>query len=140
MNNEQLAWHEPLSPEQILDEAIKKYNLDTLYVLYSGGKDSVCVLHYVAENYPELFRNGGAVFTNVGLGAQETRKFVIDYCHRMNWKLTMTWPADHERFYNLVMKYGWADPRTHRPWMGSLKYHSWAKLMREALDQHSSQV
>jgi len=134
MSEEQeLAWQEPKSPKQILDEAIEKYNLDTLYVLYSGGKDSICVLHYVATNYPDLFNRGGAVFTNVGLGAQATRKFVIDYCHRMNWKLTMTWPIERDRFYNIVMKFGFASARNHRQWMGALKYHSWEFLMKEAL-------
>ena len=114
-----------------MDEAIEKYDLDTLYVLYSGGKDSGCVLHHIATNYPKLFK--GAVFTNVGFGAQATRKFVLDYCHRMNYKLIMTWPKESENFYNLTIKYGFVTPRKHRAWMGALKQHTWWRLMREAL-------
>lgn len=127
-----LTWVEPQLPKQIMDEAIEKYDLDTLYVLYSGGKDSGCVLHWTATNYPKLFNKGGAVFTNVGLGARETREFAVDYCHRMNYKLTMTWPKENERFYPTLLKYGWASPQTHRAWMGVLKQHSWYWLMREA--------
>ena len=68
-------WNEPQTPDQIMDDAIEKYSLDKLYVLFSGGKDSSCVAHYIATNYPDKF--GGVVFTNTGLGAQDTRKFVI---------------------------------------------------------------
>ena len=53
-----------LEPKEIMDMAIKQYSLDKLYVLFSGGKDSVCVLHFIATNYPDIF--GGAVFTKIG--------------------------------------------------------------------------
>ena len=116
-------WYEPETPEQIMDRAISEYSLDKLYVLFSGGKDSVCVAHYIATNYPKLF--GGVVFTNVGLGSQETRKFVIDYCKEMGWKLYMTWADDRRRFIDIVLDYGFATAGSHRIWMSYLKFHSW---------------
>lgn len=116
------------TPNEIVDEAIKKHNLDSLYVLYSGGKDSVCVLHFIAENYPKQFK--GAVFTNVGLGAQETRKFVIRYCKKMGWPLFMTWPKEKENFYNTTMKFGFAGPAVHPKFMAYLKGHSWYIFLR----------
>ena len=91
-----------LEPKEIMDMAIKQYSLDKLYVLFSGGKDSVCVLHFIATNYPDIF--GGAVFTNTGLGSQETRKFVINYCKEMGWKLYLTYPQEKERFQKIMLK------------------------------------
>ena len=55
MMEKSFEWYEPEPPEQIMDRAISEYSLDKLYVLFSGGKDSVCVAHYIATNYPKLF-------------------------------------------------------------------------------------
>jgi len=127
-----LIWTEKETPKEIMDGAIEKYDLDTLYVLYSGGKDSVCVVHYIAKNYPKLFK--GTVFTNVGLSAQATRKFVLSYCKKMNWPLDMTWAhADRERFYNIAMRWGFASPGNHRIWMGYLKQHTWYYFLKERI-------
>ncbi len=127
-----LVWVEKQTPVEIMDEAIEKYDLDIVYTLYSGGKDSGCVADWMSRNYPKLFNKGGVIFTNVGLGAQATRKFVLDYCIRRNWKLTMTWPKERENFFHTLLKYGWASPQTHNAWMGVLKQHTWFYHMREA--------
>ena len=97
-----LQYKQELEPKEIVNIAIKQYSLDKLYVLFSGGKDSVCVLHFIATNYPDIF--GGAVFTNTGLGSQETRKFVINYCKEMGWKLYLTYPQENERFQKIMLK------------------------------------
>jgi len=128
----ELVWLEPQKPNEIMDEAIKKYSLDKVYVLLSGGKDSVCVAHFIATNYPDQF--GGCVFTNTGLGSQATRKFVIEYCKKMGWKLFMTWAvADRERFYSILMRWGFATEGNHRIWMGYLKQHTWYYFLRERI-------
>lgn len=121
--NKYLEWYEPETPEKIMMDAIERYSLDKLYVLFSGGKDSSCVAHYIATNYPDKF--GGVVFTNTGLGAQDTRKFVLDYCKKMGWPLWFTWSDKRKRFVDVLLEYGWAFPGNHRQWMGYLKFHSW---------------
>ena len=118
-----LQYKQELEPKEIVSMAIKQYSLEKLYVLFSGGKDSVCVLHFIATNFPDKF--AGAVFTNTGLGSQETRKFVIDYCKKMGWKLYLTYPQENERFQKIMLKNGFATPGSHRIWMGYLKYHAW---------------
>ena len=131
--NTDLVWLEPQSPEQIMDEAIKEYKLNKLYVLFSGGKDSVCVAHYIATNYSKQF--AGCVFTNTGLAAKDTRKFVISYCREMNWKLYLTYPSDKERLYNIIMREVFARQGNHRLVMGYIKYHSWYYFLREKILQ-----
>jgi len=133
MNEQEWIWHEPLTPNQIMDGAIEKYELDSLYVLLSGGKDSVCVADFIAKNYPKQFK--GVVFTNTGLGSQETRQFVIRYCKEKNWPLHMTWAnKEHDRFINVIQKYGFAGPGNHGMWMGFLKYHTWYYFLKNKLN------
>jgi len=134
LTEEEWVWHEPKLPNEIMDEAIEKYELDSLYVLFSGGKDSVCVADYIAKNYPKQFK--GLVFTNTGLGAQETRKFVLSYCKEKGWPLDMSWShKEHDRFVNVIQKYGFAGPGNHGMWMGYLKYHNWFYYMKDKLDK-----
>jgi len=121
--NDVIQAKKELQPKEIVDQAIKEYSLDKLYVLFSGGKDSVCILHFIATNYPEKF--GGAVFTNTGLGSHTTRQFVINYCKEMGWNLFLTYPQEKEQFQKVMLDYGFATPGSHRIWMGYLKFHSW---------------
>ena len=123
MLDESLVWAEPQSPDEIMTEVIEKYGYDKFYVLFSGGKDSVCVADYIATNYPEKFM--GIVFTNTGLGAQDTRKFVRDYATKRGWPIHMTWASEKERFYNIAMRFGFAFAGNHSMWMGYLKMHTW---------------
>ena len=123
MLDESLVWAEPQSPDEIMTEVIEKYGYDKFYVLFSGGKDSVCVADYIATNYPEKFM--GIVFTNTGLGAQDTRKFVRDYAIKRGWPIHMTWASEKERFYNIAMRFGFAFAGNHSMWMGYLKMHTW---------------
>jgi 3'-phosphoadenosine 5'-phosphosulfate sulfotransferase (PAPS reductase)/FAD synthetase len=130
----ELIWSEPQSPTEIMDGVIEKYNYDRFYVLFSGGKDSVCVADFIAKNYPKQF--AGIVFTNTGLGARDTRKFVIDYANKRGWKIHMTWASDKERFYNIVTKYGFAFAGNHSMWMGYLKMHTWYYFLHDKIKKH----
>lgn len=133
LTEEEWVWHEPQTEYEIMDSAIKEYDLDTIYVLLSGGKDSVCVADFIAKNYPKQFK--GVVFTNTGLGSQDTRKFVIRYCKEKGWPLEMTWAhSNMDRFISVIQKYGFAGPGNHSMWMGFLKYHAWYYFMKEKLD------
>ena len=125
-----LVWLEPKTPHEIVDEAINKYNIDSLYVLYSGGMDSNCVADFISTNYPKYFK--GCVFTVTGIGAAQTRKFVIKYCKERNWPLFFTWPKNEHNYYNFVMRDGFPSPPYHRKVMAYLKYHTWWRFCKEA--------
>lgn len=126
MSDQDLVWLEPQSPEEIMDDLINNHKKTDFYVLYSGGKDSACVAHYIAENYPEHFK--GVVFTNTGIASPITRKFVLDYCKEMNWKLYFTWARKSYR--DIVMQHGFPNPGSHRVVMGYLKFQSWYYFIR----------
>ncbi len=128
-----LIWLEPLTPFEIMDKAIKDYEIDSIFVLYSGGKDSSCVADFIAKNYPKQFKKGGLVFTCTGIGAPITRKFAIEYCNKKEWALNFTWPSEFERYYCVVMKYGFAGAGNHQMFMGYLKYHTWYYFMKQQL-------
>ena len=117
------VWAEPQTPEEIMSEVMQKYGYNRFYVLMSGGKDSVCVADFISKNYPEEF--AGIVFTNTGLGATATRKFVVDYAKKRGWKIHMTWASEKERFYNIAMRFGFAFAGNHSMWMGYLKMPTW---------------
>lgn len=118
-----LVWAEPQNPNEIVNGAIEKYNFESFYVLFSGGKDSVCVADFIAKNYPKQFK--GIVFTNTGLGARDTRKFVVQYAKKRGWPIHMTWASEKETFYKVAMTRGFAFPGNHKTWMGYLKMHTW---------------
>ncbi len=126
MDND-LVWLEPQTPEEIIQDLIENHKKTNFYVLFSGGKDSVCTAHYIATNYPENFK--GVVFTNTGISSTMTRKFVIDYCKEMGWKLHMTWAR--KPYYDIVMEHGFPNPGAHKIIMGYLKFQSWYYFLRD---------
>lgn len=122
----ELTWVEPQTPDQIIHDLINNHKKKNFYVLFSGGKDSVSIAHYIASNYPENFK--GVVFTNTGISSQITRKFVLDYCKKMNWQLHMTWAR--KPYYDIVMEHGFPNPKSHRIIMGYLKFQSWYYFLK----------
>ena len=124
--DQDLVWLEPKTPDEIIQELITQHKKTDFYVLYSGGKDSACVAHFIAENYPENFK--GVVFTNTGISSQITRKFVIDYCKQMNWPLIMTWAR--KSYYDIIIDKGFPNPASHKVIMGYLKFQSWYYFLR----------
>jgi phosphoadenosine phosphosulfate reductase len=124
----EIEWLEPKTEFEIMDEAIKDHNLDSIYVLFSGGKDSVSTADFISKNYPKQFK--GCVFTVTGFGVPDTRSFAVNYCKLRGWPLFFTWPKEKERYYNMVLKHGFPGQGNHQMWMGFLKYHTWYQFMK----------
>lgn len=109
-----------------MEDLIINHKKTEFYVLLSGGKDSICIAHYISKNYPKYFK--GVVFTNTGIASPITRKFVLEYCKEMKWKLYFTWAR--KSYYDIVMEYGFPGPGSHRIIMGYLKFQSWYYFIR----------
>lgn len=125
--SQELTWVEPKSPEEIVTDLIENHHKDKFYCLFSGGKDSVSITHYMKKNYHKRF--AGVIFTNTGIATQATRKWVIDYCKKQNWKLHMTWAK--KSYTKIVLDDGFPTMGGHRIIMGYLKFQSWYEFMRD---------
>lgn len=129
------------TPEGIISE-LKKIHLRTqFYVLCSGGKDSICLSHYIKTIYPNNFK--GLMHIQTGVGIKQTTSWLIKYCQKMEWPLEIRSPKlrsvqDVYRF--IVLKYGFPSYGLHKVVMGLLKYHvmrRYTKENKERLDNHA---
>lgn len=108
----------PKIPLDIVGDAVRDYEIDSLYVGFSGGKDSSVVADYASKMFPHLFK--GCIFCDTGIKVDEAKKFVIDYCKERNWKLFIVHP---ERTYEMIVKEnGFPGPTVHTFIMRYLKY------------------
>jgi 3'-phosphoadenosine 5'-phosphosulfate sulfotransferase (PAPS reductase)/FAD synthetase len=80
----------------------------SLAPLFSGGHDSLCAC-FIASQHP---RFDGVYHIDTGIGAKQTRKFVEELCHELDWKLNVyKSPFTYEMF---VRKYGFPGPGNHQ--------------------------
>lgn len=133
MDEQDLVWYEPQSPDEIFDELIDDYKVDSLYVLVSGGQDSMSVDNFTRNHKKTKHLVKGSVFTNTGAGSQETRQFVLNHFHNLNTELFLTWPKPNERFLLTALRYGFAFAGNHGLWMGYLKQHSWYYFLKDRI-------
>jgi len=120
-----------MTPQEIVDSAINDYGRKTFYGLLSGGKDSMSVCHYVADNFPDLFK--GVLFCDTTIGLQETQDFVKDECQRLGWKLYIRKPP-RMSFPEWVKKFGFPKVTGHSMIMRIIKYAAMKKFAYEKAD------
>ena len=134
-------------PNEILQEAIDDYNVDSFYVAYSGGKDSGIVLDYVAKNFPKQFK--GAMFCNTGIGVKECINFVREQCKKNNYPLFEVKTEDVLRkkdnkygrkkgeafsFEDLVLQFGFPKQSMHDKIMGILKHQPMREFINKRME------
>jgi 3'-phosphoadenosine 5'-phosphosulfate sulfotransferase (PAPS reductase)/FAD synthetase len=108
----------PKEPLDIVNDAVRDYKIDSLYVGFSGGKDSAVVAHHASKMFPHLFK--GCIFCDTGISVKESKSFVIDYCREMGWKLFVVHPK--RTFETIVKEDGFPGPTVHTFIMRYLKY------------------
>lgn len=108
----------PKSPFGIIHDAVNIHDVDSLYVGFSGGKDSAVVAHHASMNFPKIFK--GCIFCDTGISVKEAKSFVIDYCREMGWKLFVVHPK--RTFETIVKEDGFPGPTVHTFIMRYLKY------------------
>jgi len=82
--------------KQRIREWVNHYGLDSVYVSFSGGKDSTVLLHIAREMYPEM----KAVFVDTGLEFPEIRDFVKTFDN-------VDWVKPKMTFKQVIDKYGY---------------------------------
>jgi len=88
---------------------IKTYNV---YVLFSGGKDSLVSLHIVSRAARSLGKNVTAVYANTTASIPDNTKYVRKICKKLGVKLRIAQPK--ESYFNLVRQWGF--PTIGRRW------------------------
>ena len=127
-------WGLEKTPQQIVNFALEKLDVNSFYVGYSGGKDSGIVLDLIAREYPKYFK--GVIYVNTGIGTAATRNFVKNICDEKKYPLFELSPASVQAQYskylkkgesftyeNLIKTFGFPDKRTHNQTMAWLKFY-----------------
>ena len=105
--------------KDVLVEAKHKYGIKDFMAGFSGGKDSVTALDVVFK----LGKLYGVVYCDTGIGIQETKDFVMNFCEKRKLELVITKPKMGERYEDFVLKNGFPHQGMHNAIMGYLKGH-----------------
>lgn len=111
------------TPEGIINDVETVHGRDKFYALTSGGKDSISLCHWLAEQG----KLQAAVHIQTNVGIQTTTDFVKDLCQDQGWKLHVIEPQPKFIYASHVLQYGFPGPGFHRLIMGRLKF----KTMRD---------
>ena len=110
--------------ELILQEAVSRFRPSQLFVLFSGGHDSLSVTHFTVERLPAT----PVVHLHTGIGLPETRQFVQETATRQHWRL-LEYPTP-VRYEDIVLKEGFPGPPRHNVMYALLKERSLRQLIR----------
>lgn len=101
-----------LDPAQILTIAEDSFLPAKRFVLFSGGNDSATLLYWMMKNTP--IEIDAAVHINTGIGVEQTREFVRDFCRDFGIDLIEK-KAPEGEYERLCREYGVPGPGAH--WM-----------------------
>ncbi len=118
--NTRYYWVPDESPDGIIKEMLKIHERENFYVACSGGKDSICLAHYINTNYPDNFK--GLVFVDTGVGIMTTQNWLKDYSQKMGWDLNIVKPTPPDAYTDIVLKIGFPGAGLHNIIMRKLKY------------------
>ena len=114
----------------ILQQAIDQYKPSSVFALFSGGMDSLAMVHYTAKHCPKHLPFKVA-HINTGIGIEQTREFVRQTCHEQGWQLLeYKTPIAYK---DLVCERGFPGPTTqmHQIMYTRLKDRGIDQLIRE---------
>lgn len=117
-----------LDPHQILQIANDGFRPVKRFVMFSGGKDSTTLLHWMLHNSPIPI--DGAAHVNTGIGIKQTREFVRDLCRDWNVPLIEKCAPEGE-YERLVTQYGFPGPKMHWQMYRYLKDRQIEALVKE---------
>lgn len=128
------------SAELILNVAYMKHEPVAIFLMFSGGHDSLTATHFGAtwaskHGYP--FK---VAHINTGIGIGETRLFVREMCERQGWPLVELKPKAEHAYARLVRQYGFPGPAGHPFMYRRLKERQVERLVREAKTKRSDRV
>lgn len=124
---------------EFLDAAIEEHKPDRVFVLFSGGDDSL-LTSYTAMQHPRV---NGVLHIRTGIGIADTFSFARDTCADFDWPLIMREPLGKDGYLNyeqMVLKHGFPGPGAHRFPYVWLKERQLVLLQRELREQGLKRV
>ena len=86
------------------DDAIKLLRMGQAFVLFSGGKDSLCLLEYMRRLADYAKKDITAVHVDTTAGFPEVEKYVQEVCEKLKVRLVIVRP-EHD-YFELAKKWG----------------------------------
>lgn len=91
----------------LIDEAIREFGIEKVYVSYSGGKDSTVLSHLIRQDYPNILH----LFSNTTTEYPETLKHILWEQRENGMNLIQVRPIDGNgrpfNFKRVVNEYGY---------------------------------
>ncbi len=85
-------------------DVLKTLRLGDPYVLFSGGRDSLCLLHYIASIAKSINKPVTAIHADTTAGFEEVEQYVKDVCKQLDIPLITVRPP-HD-YFDLAKKWG----------------------------------
>lgn len=104
---------------EIINGAVKKYNPSKVLVGFTGGSDSLTLLHLMIESGIPF----QPFFCNVGIGIHEQWEFIREYCKLMNLDL-IEQSVVYKTYKQMVIANGFPGPAMHTIFFRNLKEKS----------------
>lgn len=126
-----------VAAQALLDKQYLVHKPVAVYLMFSGGHDSLTATHVGATWATERHIPFSVVHINTGIGIEQTRQFVRQTCLVNGWNLRELHADREEQTYEyIVRKYGFGGPGSHPFLYRRLKERKLERLVREAKTGH----
>jgi len=122
----------------IINDAVNEYNLDAIFILLSGGNDSMALAH-VASNHP-IFAGVIHIDTQTGITDSDSwrsgtpdniaTRYTRDICKLNGWDMIVKTPATS--YEQLIIEYGFPGPPQHSQMYRFLKERPLRQARKQA--------
>lgn len=130
---------------EIFDRAVATYQPSHVFILTSGGNDSVVPLHLIHNHRPYT----AAVHVDTGIGIPETQEHLRAQCEAWGvplkvYKATENTKADGtpdpQMYDDIVKQHGFPGPTLHTRMYNRLKERQLERLIREHKTHHRDKI
>jgi 3'-phosphoadenosine 5'-phosphosulfate sulfotransferase (PAPS reductase)/FAD synthetase len=124
--------------QEILDAKYAEHQPVAIYLMFSGGHDSLTATHVGATWAQERGHPFEVCHINTGIGIEQTRQFVRQTCWEQGWNLRELRADRKEQEYEWIVTHtGFPGPGGHSYMYRRLKERKVERLVREAKVGHS---
>lgn len=115
--------------KRIVDKAIAKYKPKTILLGFTGGSDSLTLANVMEElNVPFT-----PFLLNTGIGVEDQRVFIREYCQKKGWALLEQKPV-YKLYKQMVVQNGFPGPAMHTVMFRNLKEKS-LRVINKSFDE-----